>query len=185
MRRRYIVTIITAFIVAYYFSQDEERVDKQVAHDAIKAEPDYFIEGLELSNYGKEGSLKQQIDADKATHYSDTNSILFEKPRVILREGSLPLWGVTSSEGQLIKGEILILTGNVQIVPLQKTAGEFSFSTESLNINLTQQIADTDSKVIIESDSTKLTANGMNMNMGNQTTQFKSKVRGLHDPKIQ
>jgi lipopolysaccharide export system protein LptC len=185
MRRRYIVTIITALVVAYYFSQDDNRNDKKIAQDTIEAEPDYFIEGLELSNYDKEGSLKQQIDADKATHFPDTDSVLFEKPRVILREGHIPQWGITSSEGELIKGKTLILIGNVQIVPLQESAGEFSFSTESLNINLTQQIADTDSKVIIESDVTKLTASGMNMNMSNQITQFKSEVRGLHDPKIQ
>jgi LPS export ABC transporter protein LptC len=185
MRRRYILTIITALVVAYYFSQDEVRDDKQIAQDAIKAEADYFIVGLELSNYGKDGSLDQQIDADKATHFPDTDSVSFDKPRVILREGRIPQWGVTSNKGELIKSENLILNGNVQIIPLQNSAGEFSFSTESLNINLTQQIADTDSKVIIESDRTKLTANGMNMNMGNQITQFKSNVRGLHDPKIQ
>jgi LPS export ABC transporter protein LptC len=185
MRRRYIVTIITALVVAAYLSNDENQDSKRVAKGAIEAEPDYLIQGLSLSKYGNKGLLSQQIDSDKATHYPHDNSVSFEQPRIILRQGSTPQWGITSKEGRLIKDEMLILNGNVQIVPLQQESGAFSLSTEALNINLTKQVADTDSRVIIESDTTKLTAVGMNMNMDTQITQFKSNVRGLHDPTIQ
>jgi LPS export ABC transporter protein LptC len=188
MRRRYIVTIITALVVAAYLSNDENQDRKRVAKDAkdaIEAEPDYLIQGLSLSKYGNKGLLNQQIDSDKATHYPHDNSVSFEQPSIILRQGSTPQWGITSKEGRLIKDEMLILNGNVQIVPLQQESGAFSLSTEALNINLTKQVADTDSQVIIESDTTKLTAVGMNMNMDTQITQFKSNVRGLHDPSIQ
>jgi LPS export ABC transporter protein LptC len=185
IRRRYIVTIITALVVAAYLSIDETQDSKQFAKDAIQVEPDYTIQGLSLNKYGHEGLLSQQIDSDKATHYPHNDSVSFEQPRIILRQGSTPQWGITSNEGQLIKDQILILNGNVQFVPLQQDSGVFSLSTQALNINLSEQVADTDSLVVIESDTTKLTAVGMNMNMDTQITQFKSKVRGLHDPSIQ
>ncbi len=84
--------------------------------------------------------------------------------------------------GQLIGDKTLQLNGNIQIVPLQDSVGVFSLSTESLTIDLLKHIADTDAQVIIESNSTKLKAIGMNMNLNSQLTVFKSQVRGIHDP---
>lgn len=185
MRRRYIVTIITALVVAAYLTLNENQDDKQIALDAINSEPDYLIKGLSLENYGDNGQLTQQIESVNATHYPHNNSVSFDQPKIILRQGSIPQWGITSISGQLINEKQLILTGDIQVVPMQEDAGAFSLSTESLNIDLEKQIADTDEVVIIESDNTKLTANGMNMNMNNQVTVFKSNVRGLHDPNIQ
>jgi lipopolysaccharide export system protein LptC len=185
MRRRYIVTIITAFMLAAYFTLDEKQDNKQIAQSAIESEPDYIITGLSLENYGGQGKLNQQIESENATHYPHNSSVTFDSPKIILRQGSIPQWGITSNSGQLIQDEKLILTGNIQVVPMQKTEGGFSLSTEQLNIDLENHIADTDSKVTIENDATKLTAIGMNMNMNNQVTQFKSEVRGIHDPNIQ
>jgi lipopolysaccharide export system protein LptC len=185
MRRRYIVTIITALVVVAYLSLNEEQDNKQIDLDTAQSEPDYLNKGLSLENYGSKGQLNQQIESESATHFPHNNSVVFEQPKIILRQGSTPQWGITSSNGQLIQDKQLVLIGNIQIVPMQKDAGAFSLSTETLNIDLDKQIADTDSKVLIESDQTKLTAIGMNMNMNNQVTLFKSKVRGIHDPNAQ
>lgn len=184
MRRRYIVTIITALVIAGYLSFDEKQENQQIAVEAIKSEPDYLITGLSIESYTENGTLSQQIDADKATHYPHNNSIDFEQPKVILRQGNSPQWGITSKTGQLIGDETLQLNGNIQIVPLQDSVGIFSLSTEALTIDLLKHIADTDAQVIIESNSTKLKAIGMNMNLNSQLTVFKSQVRGIHDPNV-
>lgn len=185
MRRRYIVTIITALVVAAYLTLDEEQDNKNIALEAIQSEPDYLIKGLTLENYAGNGELSQEIISASASHFPHNNSVVFEKPRIILRQGSLPQWGITSNSGKLIEDKTLTLSGNIQVVPMQESAGEFSLSTESLNIDLEKQIADTDLKVTIESDNTKLTAIGMNMDMVSQITLFKSQVRGLHNPNAQ
>jgi len=46
MRRRYIVTIITALVVAAYLTLDEEQDNKKIALDATQSEPDYIISGF-------------------------------------------------------------------------------------------------------------------------------------------
>lgn len=185
MRRRYIVTIITALVVAAYLTLDEEQDNKKIALNATQSEPDYIISGLSLENYNDKGLLNQQIESESATHFPHDNSVVFEQPKIILRQGSTPQWGITSNNGQLIQDKQLVLTGNIQVVPMQEDEGAFSLSTEKLTIDLEKQIADTDSKVLIESDKTKLTAIGMKMNMNDQVTTFKSQVRGIHDPNVQ
>lgn len=182
MRRRYIVTILTAIVIAGYLTFSEKQDNQQIAVDAIQSEPDYIIDGLSLKNYNGKGSLSQQIESEQATHYPHNNSIVFEQPRVILQNEVTPQWGITSQSGELIADKTLALSGNIQVVPLQDASGQFSLSTEQLTIDLEKHIADTDAQVIIESNNTKLKAIGMNMNLNNQTTVFKSQVRGLHEP---
>lgn len=182
MRRRYIVTIITALVIAAYLNLDEKQDNIKIKEAAIQSEPDYIIQGLSLESYGSKGKLNQQIESDTASHSPHNDTVSFTQPRLILRQGSIPQWGVTSTTGKLIKDQLLILNGNVQIVPMQENAGEFSLSTEQLNIDLQKHIADTDTLVVIESPLTTLQSVGMQMNLKDQVTRLKSQVRGLHVP---
>lgn len=184
MRRRYIVAILTALGIVAYLALDDGSggADLLSDHQEIH-EPDYIINGVSVEHYGKKGLLDQQIDAQSATHFPSKNITLFDAPSVILREGENALWGVRANQGKLEGDDVLILTGSVQVVPIGPEKEAFSLATERLSIDLHKEIADTDAQVNIESVSTKLVAQGMSLNLATEQVQFKSKVRGQHDPK--
>lgn len=185
MRKRYIATILTAFGVVAYLAMDDSHEPIKVQNgNTQRAEPDYIINGLSAENYGKDGKLTQQIDAIKATHFPDSDTTVLTEPSVVVHKNDLPRWGIRSNTGSLKSSQILVLEGDVLIVPMEK-GNTLSLSTEELNVDLDKHMADTDKPVLIESDFTELHAIGMTLNLDAQQANFKSQVRGKHVPNAQ
>jgi len=185
MRKRYIVTILTALAIVAYLTLDDQQSSSEVIPEALaNQEPDYIIEGLDTESFDENGMLRQQIAAAKAVHYPKDDITLLTKPTILLHKNNLPRWGVKSNSGQLLNQERIELKGEVIIVPISADSNTFSLSTNSLNIDLNKQIADTDDTVIIESDSSELNAKGMTIYLDKQRVNFKSQVRGRHVPKV-
>lgn len=185
MRKRYIATILTAFGVVGYLAMDDSHDPIKVQNGNIQgAEPDYIINGLSAENYGKDGKLSQQIDAVKATHYPDSDTTMLVEPSVVVHKDNLPRWGIRSNTGSINSKQMLILKGDVLIVPMED-GNTLSLSTEELNVDLNKHMADTDKLVLIESDVTELQAIGMSLNLDAQQANFKSQVRGKHVPNAQ
>lgn len=184
MRKRYIVTILTALAMVAYLALDDHQAKVAiVAQDLIDQEPDYIVQKLTANSFSESGELSQQINALKATHYPNGDITVLEKPSIILYETGTPKWGISSDAGNLQQQNKILLKGSVIIVPLSPQGGDFSLTTDSLNIDLVSQMADTDDKVIIESDRSELLATGMTILLNQQFVTFKSQVRGRHDPK--
>lgn len=186
MRKRYIVTILTALVMVAYLALDDHQASVEiVAQDLIDQEPDYIIKTFSAQSFDEDGELSQQITALKATHYPGDDTTVLEKPSMILYEAGTPKWGVRSQSGRLLKQSKITLDGGVIVVPLNPTGGDFSLTTTRLDIDLDSQMADTDTDVVIESDNSELLATGMTILLDKQFVKFKSHVRGRHDPKAQ
>jgi len=186
VRRRYIVTILTAIaVVGYLAFDDKQQGPTGNTKQAIQQEPDYIVTGLSAQHYNTEGQLDRVIKADSAHHYPLDDSTQLDNPNLALYQLGQPQWQISAQSGTLNQGQTLELNGHVQVNPRQQSAGDFSLSSPHLSIDLEQQIADTDKPVIISSPSTKLTAIGMNLDMVKQQAQFKSTVQGIHDPNAQ
>ncbi len=186
MRRRYIVTILTAIGVVGYLALDDKQLGPiSNAQHAIQQEPDYTVKGLRAQHYNAQGQLDRMIQADEASHYPFDDRTQLDNPNLTLHQSAQPQWQVSAQKGTISKAQILELNGDVQVAPLQKSAGTFSLNSPHLSIDLERQIADTDKSVIISSPNTHLTATGMNLDMVKQQAKFKSTVRGTHDPHAQ
>jgi len=184
MRKRYIVTILTALAIVAYLTLDDQDSPYNAVPDALTdQEPDYIIEGLEAENFDENGMLTQQISAAQAIHYPMNDTTELSKPTIVLHENNLPRWGVRSESGRLLGREKILLTGEVIIVPISEDSNTFSLTTANLNIDLIKRIAETEDKVIIESDNSELNSKGMTIHLDKQLVNFKSQVRGRHDPK--
>ena len=184
MRRRYIVTILTALgVVGYLALDDKQTTPENASIDAISQEPDYIIQGVKARHYDKHGVLGRRIEAKSAQHLPITDTTKLIEPSVILRDKQNPTWTVKSQKGQLLGTQTLELDGDVQVLPMKGSQTELSLKTEHISIDLDKQIADTSENVTIESPDTKIRSKGMNMNMITQQVQFTSQVRGQHDPK--
>jgi len=186
MRRRYIVTILTALgVVGYLALDDKQTTPDNTPVEAINQEPDYIIKGVKAQYYDKKGLLERQIEAKNARHLPETDTTELIQPSVVLRDQQKPQWRVKSKEGVLLGDRLLELDGDVIVTPLEGNESDLSLSTQHISIDLNKQIADTNEDVLIESPSTQIHSKGMNMDMVTQQVQFKSQVRGQHDPKAQ
>ena len=183
MRRRYIVTILTAFaLVAYLAFNDSSDGQGNINLSQRDSEPDYIISGIGSERYDGKGRLAQQVDAKLAEHFPTTDETLFTLPSIILREGDRPLWGLKAETGVLKGAQMLTLQGKVQVVPMGNQNNPVTLSTENLHIDLNKEIANTDAVVVIESSGSRLQAQGMQFNLVTEQLEFKSNVRGRHDP---
>ena len=186
MRRRYIVTILTAIGVVGYLALDDKQLGpSNSTQQAIQQEADYIIQGLQARHYAGDGQLDRTMQASTAHHYPYDDRTQLQAPTLTLHQGAQSQWRINAQQGRLSQGQTLELDGSVLISPLQQETGTFSLSTQHLSIDLKQQIADTDTAVEISSPSTKLTATGMTLDMTKQQASFKSQVQGIHDPHAQ
>ncbi len=173
MRRRYIVTILTAIGVVGYLAVDDKQLGPiSNAQQAIQQEPDYIIQDLKARHYNADGQLDRTVQASTAHHYPFDDRTKLLAPALTLHQGDQAQWQVSSQQGKLLQGEMLDLDGDVQVSPQQQDAGIFSLNTQHLSID-------------ISSPSTKLTATGMKLDMIKQQASFKSHVRGIHNPNAQ
>jgi len=184
MRKRYIAFVFGLVALLMYLALDTISPSKQREASAI-LEPDYIIQGLQAEYYSAEGLLNQQIDAQSARHLPETNQTLFEQPSVIIRKGTTPEWGMRAASGLLTANQQLSLSGSVQVVPLSDNQAAYSLTTEKLDIDLRQEIAETAELVLIEGVGTELQARGMHLNFKEQQARFNAEVRGRHDPKAE
>lgn len=165
MRKRYILSIVTALGIAGYLTINDHQ-DNGFSNNAehAKQEADFIIKGLISATYGKDGSLNQQLDALSAEHFPEDVTQL-EQPNVVIYNEQQASWGVKAKQGSITKQNNIALTGDVQAIPLVNDGSQFSLQTQSLNINVSDQTAQTQDDVIIESDHNRIDATGMNLNL--------------------
>lgn len=182
MRKRYIAFVFGLVALFTYMALDTISPSKKTVPQA-NLEPDFIIKGLQAEYFSTEGQLDQQIDAEAARHLPETNQTLFEKPSVIFRKGEEAEWGMRAEQGLLKTDDLLTLSGSVQIAPLSEDKPAYTLSTDSLEIDLNKEIAETADLVLIEGPGTHLQAVGMQLLLKEEQANFLSEVRGRHDPK--
>lgn len=182
MRKRYIAFVFGLVALLMYLALDTISPSKQQTPQA-SLEPDFIIQGLQAEYFSNEGQLNQQIDAEAARHIPESDQTLFEKPSVIIRKGTEPEWGMRAEQGLLKTDKLLSLSGTVLIVPFSDDKPAYTLSTESLDIDLRKEIAETADLVLIEGPGTNLQAVGMQLLLQEERATFLSEVRGRHDPK--
>lgn len=181
MRKRYIAIVFGLVALMAYLAMDTISPNKQ-HQQRHTLEPDFIIQGLQAEYFSEEGLLNQQIDAQAARHLPENDHTLFEKPSVIIRNGTQPEWGLRAEKGVLKPDKHLSLIGHVQVIPFHKDKPAYTLTTERLDIDLNKEIAETAEQVLIEGPGTHLQAMGMQLFLKEERAQFLSAVRGRHDP---
>lgn len=181
MRKRYILSIVTALGIAGYLAFNDNPDNSFSGTADTAQEADFIIKGLASATYGNDGSLNQQLDAQSAQHFPDDTTQL-EQPNVIIYNEQRASWGVKAQQGNIKKQNQINLMGDVQAIPLETDGSQFSLQTQTLSVNVAEQTAHTQDAVILESDQNQITATGMSLNLKTQTASFNNQVRGVHEP---
>lgn len=162
----------------------EPRRDGDKRHD-----PDLFITSFRAVSFDKTGSVQQSLEAQRAQHHPDDESIDFVQPSLVLSHPTEPTLKVKASSGE-ISGDrkTVLFRGDVRAVREPRPAaggkddGPLTLTTDFLRVLPDRGLADTDRPVTIEEARGIIHGVGMTLDNQARTVKIKSGVRGTLQP---
>ena len=139
----------------------------------LEEEPDFYMEGADISQFDALGELRYRMSADRVSHYAARNVTELVAPHLILFEEQPTPWEV-SSAGGTIHHEVGAETGSREVVELvddvklERHAGAGDFievTTSLLTLYPDRKYAETDEAVMIESQTGRTTAHGLSADL--------------------
>ena len=149
-------------------------------------DPDYIVEKLAGVRMGESGSVDYSLSAAKMVHYPDDDTTLLTSPKFVSYASPKATVTITSSEGVVSsKGEHVYFQDNVRVTRApQEGSGELVMRTSFLHVAPDYHIATTDRSVTLSDDTNTSTVTAVGLEMNNETRVIKllSNVRGTYDP---
>ena len=149
-----------------------------------------YSEGINSILYNENGSISYTLRADNQIHYRDGDTRI-ENPLIRLFKDEIPRWNIIANEGLVLpiltetsaesKKEKLTLSGNVEILGLDKFGNKTFISTELLEIDPSNETLKTDRIVNYESNNIHHSSVGMFANLNEDEIRFESNVRGFYE----
>ena len=149
-----------------------------------------YSEGINSILYDEKGSISYTLRADNQIHYRDGDTKI-ENPLIRLFQDEIPRWNIIANEGLVLpilpdtssepKEKKLTLSGNVEILGLDKFGNRTFISTELLEIDPINETLKTDRMVNYESNNIHHSSVGMFANLNEDEIRFESNVRGFYE----
>jgi lipopolysaccharide export system protein LptC len=147
---------------------------------APQTEPDFIMEGAEVSQFGTDGLLQYRLRADEIRHFENDSLTRMVEPRLMLHQGDDAPWQVRARTGTLHRpdpglGEERVSLEEDVVIEHALPGGErVSLSTQALILYPDRQYAETDRDVMIDSHIGRTTASGLKGDLGLGTISLHS-----------
>ncbi|MCL2830412.1 MAG: LPS export ABC transporter periplasmic protein LptC [Betaproteobacteria bacterium] len=154
----------------------ENPEDRHLRHD-----PDYIVEALRLRKLDHEGRLRQSLTAARLTHYPDDDSTEVETPVVVFTAPDKPDITLQAQSAEIsANGEAIYLKDEVRLKRDPRNAGEMPIVGEmpDLTVLTEDELAVTNSPVLITQGRSYLRGVGMKVDHKEQTYTIESQARG-------
>lgn len=133
----------------------------------LDGEPDVYMEGAAVSQYGDDGTLEYRLEMARASHFQGEAETRLVEPRLTLYRRDEPPWHVHARRGVLRRpldggpdAETVSLAGDVTLE--QRRGDEWvRLVTEALMLYPKRQYAETDRDVMIQGVFGRTTASGL------------------------
>lgn len=169
-----LLAIIT-FWINLAVEQQGPKIDGSNRHD-----PDYTMNNFVTTQTDITGKLRYVLAAVEMLHYPDDDSTVLQRPRFTQYTTEKPYSQIEGLRGYISSdGEEIELVDNVKVVRQAfEGKGEMQLSTEKLIILTNQDIAKTNSPVVIkQAPKTVIHGTGMIFDKKNQTVKLLSRVK--------
>ncbi len=185
MRRSWIMASFIALLLllleVYWRSQDQNSSlgeNNRVVHE----EYDFYMENANSIHYDEQGKVSFRMQANRLTHYPDSNITTMTQPYFIIYEESGEPWHISARLGRIIPSkngelEVVELKDAVEINKVTAKDKKIAIATEFLTINPKREFIETDQAVKISGDASITTAIGMKGDLKRQHIYLLSKVR--------
>lgn len=169
-----LLALIT-FWINLTVEQQGPKIDGSNRHD-----PDYMMNNFVTTQTDVAGKLRYILAATQMMHYPDDDSTVLQRPRFTQYTVNKPYTQIEGLRGYVSSnGEQIELVDNVKVVRQAFDGkGEMQVLTEKLTILPKQDIAKTDSPVVItQAPKTVIHATGMIFDKKNKTVKLLSRVK--------
>jgi len=166
---------IITFWINLTVEQQGPKIDGSTRHD-----PDYTMNNFVTTQTDATGKLRYVLAAAEMAHYPDDDSTVLQRPRFTQYTTNKPYTQIEALRGYVSSdGEEIVLVDNVKVVRQAfEGKGEMQVLTEKLIILPKQDLAKTDSPVVIkQAPKTIIHATGMVFNKKNQTIKLFKRVK--------
>ena len=154
--------------------------------------PDYYGEGLKNRTYSEAGTLQNQFEAQRSTHYPTKRYTALTLPKVTTVADNGDEWVIQSLTGTHFEDEqTLVLKQQVLISPSASASLASGLSnnqetaiirTSKLTLFTETKIAETDQPVEVISPNGRIDAIGMIIKIDQQRVEFLSQVKARYAP---
>ena len=170
-----IALAIITFWINLTVEQQGPKIDGSNRHD-----PDYTMNNFVTTQTDVTGKLRYVLAAAEMAHYPDDDSTVLQRPRFTQYTANKPYTQIEALRGYVSSnGEEIVLVDNVKVVRQAfEGKGEMQVLTERLIILPKQDLAKTDSPVVIkQAPKTVIHATGMVFDKKNQTIKLSKRVK--------
>lgn len=142
--------------------------DDMLGRDEPGNEPDLYLLGARITQFGESGEPQHELSAERMTHFPLTDVTTLKAPRLSLfpeaPSNELP-WDIDATNGRLLPGsvlreEIVELWDDVAANRTRARGDAIQIQTESLTVFPNQGFAETRTPVSIENGSGRTLADG-------------------------
>lgn len=148
--------------------------------------PDFFSTGYTKKEMDTSGRLKNQLIADKMTHYSDDGTTHLENPLMYFYNETTPPWKVRSEKGVMsADGKDLNLKGKVSVVREQAEGIKpVTINTSNVRVKPETSYAETDEWAELISAANRTTGTGMKLVFSEPVrVELLANVKGKYETK--
>jgi lipopolysaccharide export system protein LptC len=141
---------------------------------ALPDAPDLYMEDARITQYGEDGVVQYRLDSSTIRHFDRENLTRLEAPTFELKRADASPWFVRSAHGYIRyrtqspppQEEVVFLRDNVELE--QRAAdGEFvKLTTDAMYVYPDRRYAETDRPVMIDTNSGRTTAVGLQGDLG-------------------
>ncbi len=173
------VLVLGSWFLAGFF-EPEETGEVQLVGNS----PDYFSTGYYKKEMAENGMAKNELLADKMTHYSDDGTTHLKSPVMTLHNSDTPPWVIRSESGILeADGDNLLLKGKVFISRDAINKREaFEINTSNLRVKLSISYAETSEWAEIIDGRNRTEGVGLESTFVNPVRlKFLSRVKGRYE----
>lgn len=149
-----------------------------------------YSEGINSVLFSESGEINYTLRAENQVHFKNGNTKI-NKPLIRLFKNKVPRWNIVANEGELmpstmypsftLEENILRLSGNVELLGLDKFGNRVFISTELLEIDPVSDTLRTDQLVEYETTNIQHSSIGMFADLQDEEIIFDSSVRGFYE----
>lgn len=158
-----IIGLVLLVGVSVWLQNAFEQNDKKSRDNKERHDPDYYIENFVLTSMADDGQPQHRISAPYMQHFPDDDTTELTSPTILMFRKDSPPWLIKSDRGSFSKNaELVFLSGNVTISrksgPQNQSVQLF---TDTLKIHPDTEFAETDSRVVMKSNTQRTEGTGM------------------------
>lgn len=173
------VLAIATLALLIWRTQFQSAPATAVAERPAAADPGYVATGAEIIETGPDGQPRYRLLADRVEQPWAGADIRVTQPRLVYRGDTDTQWSLRADTGVLpAAADRVDLSGSVYVVAARAVTAPVEIRTDSLGVDMTQQVATTRDPVHVTWGRDQVSAVGLRADLKADTLRLESQVHG-------